>query len=155
MKTEENTYTITGLYPDTAYVISIRALITDGAKIIKKSSDPIIEKIYVLEPQTNYAKTFIERCEGQTWFIDEIENLLNLKGKSINTIQSKDDFAAIYAIGLADRGISGKIPSAIGELFNLEYLYLGNNNLSGELPDELKLLDKLMELDLSNNHFFD
>lgn len=28
-------------------------------------------------PQTEYAKRFIAACEGQAWFINEIERLLN------------------------------------------------------------------------------
>jgi Leucine-rich repeat (LRR) protein len=150
MRTQKNTCRITGLYSDIPYVIHIKALISDGSN---KMSNPIMEKIYTLNPQTDYAKEFVDKCEGQTWFMDEIENILNLKGKSINTINSKQDFSTIYAITLTDRNISGKIPRAIGELSQLEYLYLGNNNLSEKLPAELDLLDKLIKKDLSGNHF--
>ena len=151
-KINTNTCTITELYSDTPYVILVKALLTDGRTII---SNPITEKIYTKNPQTPYAKEFIEKCDNQTWFMDEIENLLNLKGKSINTINSQKDFATIYAIGLADRGVSGKMPAGIGELSRLQYLYLANNDLGGELPDELYALDKLVEMDLSGNHFSD
>lgn len=151
-KTKTNTCTITELNTDTPYLIFVRVMMSDGSKIV---SNRIIEKIYTLNPQTNYAEEFITKCGGQTWFMDEIENLLSLKGKSINTINSQKDFATIYAIGLADRGVSGKIPAGIGELFQLQYLYLANNDLGGELPDELYALDKLVEMDLSGNHFSD
>ncbi len=150
LETLTNTCTITGLHTDITYVIRVEALISDGSK---KISNPIMEKIYTLNPQTDYAKEFIEKCESQTWFIDEIENILNLKGKSITTINSKQDFATIYVITMADRNIRGKIPKAIGELFQLEYLYLSNNDLNGKLPEEIKLLDKLIEKDLSGNSF--
>ena len=149
-KVNTNTCTITELYSDTPYVIMVNALLTDGRTI---TSNPIMEKIYTQNPQTAYAEEFISKCEGQAWFMDEIEILLNLKGKSINTINSQKDFATIYAIGLANRGISGKIPTAIGELYQLKYLYLANNDLSGELPSEFNLLEQLLEKDLSGNHF--
>ena len=114
---------------------------------------PIVEKIYELESQTDYAREFLTKCEGQTWFIDEVENLLNQKGKSICTVSSKDDFAAIYALNLSGRGISGQIPLAIGELYQLRYLYLANNNLSGQLPKEIDTLAYLIGQDLSGNQF--
>lgn len=85
--------------------------------------------------------------------MDEVENLLNQKGKSICTVNSRNDFATIYALELSERGISGKIPSAIGELFQLRYMYLSNNDLSGELPEEIDALAYLIDKDLSGNHF--
>lgn len=143
-----NECTLTGLNTGIPYMIRVKALISDGSSII---SDPIMEKIYRLDPQTEYAKEFINKCEGQTWFMDEIENLLNLKGKSINTIQSREDFTSIFAIGLANRGIGGMIPAAIGELYRLEYLFLANNKLNGKVPDELSLLKHLAEADFTGN----
>lgn len=150
--TDTNTCVLTGLSENVTYTIYIKAKMADGSVMI---SNPVMEKIYVLNPQTEYAEEFITKCEGQTWFTDEIENLLNLQGKSINAIRSKDDFAAIYALGLADRGISGRIPAAVGELFALKYVFLANNNLSGNVPDELFALDNIIELDISGNQFSD
>lgn len=148
--TDTNTCILTELNKDVPYVISVRALLADGGELI---SSPIVEKIYELVPQTDYAREFLTKCEGQTWFIDEVENLLNQKGKSICTVSSKDDFAAIYALNLSGRGISGQIPSAIGELYQLRYLYLADNNLSGQLPEEIKTLEHLTGQDLSGNQF--
>ncbi len=148
--TDTNTCTLTELNNDVPYVISVRALLADGGELI---SSPIVEKIYELEPQTDYAGEFLAKCEGQTWFIDEVENLLNQKGKSICTVSSKDDFATIYALNLSGRGISGQIPSAIGELYQLRYLYLADNNLSGQLPKEMDTLAYLISQDLSGNQF--
>lgn len=150
VKTADTICTVRGLYPAIPYAISVRAILTDGSIA---GGNPIIEKLYTLNPQTDYAREFINHCQNQTWFIDEIENLLNMKGKSINTIHSPADFNAIYAIRLANRGISGKIPAAIGQLHNLRYLYLANNDLSGDLPDELMQLEKIITMDLSGNHF--
>ncbi len=150
LRTDTNTCVLTGIEKDTPYVIRVMAEMTGGFKM---TSSPIIEKIYDLNPQTDYAREFINQCDGQTWFIDEIENLLNLKGQSVNTLRSRDDLSTIYALGLADRNISGEIPAAIGELKNLRYLYLANNNLSGELPAELYTLAHLSEMDLTGNSF--
>lgn len=125
-QTDTNSCTLKELNSDTTYKIKVRALMADGGHIF---SSPVLERIYTLAPQTEYAVTFIEKCEGETWFMNEIENLLNLQGKSINIINSNKDFDNIYAIGLTNRGLSGRIPTAVNELLSLKYLYLDGNSL--------------------------
>ena len=104
-------------------------------------------------PNTAYAAEFIAKCEGQQWFIDEVERLLNLEQKTLDTMVSAEDFANVSALGFKDRGISGTIPSAIGELKNLRYLFLSGNNFSGAIPAELFTLDRLQEIDLADNNY--
>lgn len=104
-------------------------------------------------PQTAYAKQFIEACEGQTWFIDEIERLLNQEQRTLDTVNGPEDFSEIRSLGLKDRNITGKIPSAIGELKELRYLFLSGNHLSGEIPASLYALPKLQNIDLSGNDY--
>jgi len=104
-------------------------------------------------PQTSYANTFVDLCEGETWFINEIERLLNAQQMTLDTINDETAFEYIRAIGLDDAGITGKIPAAIGELSNLEYLFLGGNNLSGDIPSSLFSLNKLQNIDLGGNNY--
>ena len=47
----------------------------------------------------------------------------------------------------------GVIPAELGNLANLEILWLNNNQLSGELPPELANLANLRELYLVANRF--
>ncbi|XP_048228328.1 receptor-like protein 13 [Ricinus communis] len=47
--------------------------------------------------------------------------------------------------------MTGSIPSWIGELFQLGYLLLSNNNFEGEIPVQLCNLNHLSVLDLSHN----
>ena len=47
--------------------------------------------------------------------------------------------------------MSGEIPSELGGLSSLEYLYLSYNQLSGEIPPELGALSNLREMYLRNN----
>ena len=82
------------------------------------------------QPQTSYAAEFINKCEDQQWFIDEVERLLNKEQKTLDTIESSSDLDVIKAIGLQDHEITGKIPEAIGELRELRYLFLSGNELS-------------------------
>ena len=104
-------------------------------------------------PQTAYATQFIGLCDGQQWFINELERLLNAEQKTLDTITSAADFNNIKAIGLNDAGVSGAIPAAIGELKQLRYLFLGGNHLSGTIPAELFTLSNLQNIDLSGNGY--
>ena len=65
-------------------------------------------------PQTEYAKRFIAACDGQTWFINEIERLLNVQQRTLDTITGAEDLVELKSIGLKGRNITGPIPAAIG-----------------------------------------
>ena len=103
--------------------------------------------------QTAYSKSFLTACEGQQWFINELERLLNMEQKTLNTVTSPADFANIKSLGFADKNITGKIPKAIGELTELQYLFMNGNKLSGVVPAELFTLTKLQNVDLSDNNY--
>lgn len=111
-----------------------------------------VKLIYADVPKTEYSKKFIEMCEGEQWFLDEINDILMYENKSIYTVKDKYDFKNIYTLGVYDKNITGKIPTAIGELYNLEYLYLGNNKLHGDIPTQLYNLSNLKNVDLSKNN---
>ena len=108
---------------------------------------------FVPDPQTEYAAEFIEKCEGEEWYLNEIERLLNAEGKTINTLSGADDLANIRTLGLRERDIEGKIPAAIGELRELRYLFLSGNKLTGALPASLFALPALQNIDLSDNSY--
>ena len=55
------------------------------------------------------------------------------------------------SINLGNTGLSGPIPSSIGYLINLKYLYLHKNNLSGSVPSEIGNLEYLTHLYLYEN----
>lgn len=104
-------------------------------------------------PQTPYAESFVAACEGQQWFIDEIERQLNLTQKTLDTIDSAADFDTIHSLGFESAGIDGHIPAAIGELTKLRHLFLANNKLGGEIPASLFALPLLENVDLSGNQY--
>tara|TARA_B100002051_G_scaffold136952_1_gene130067 strand:- start:3925 stop:5997 length:2073 start_codon:yes stop_codon:yes gene_type:complete len=54
---------------------------------------------------------------------------------------------------LNDNQLSGSIPSEIGNLVNLERLYLNDNQLSGSIPSSIQNLINLERLYLNNNQF--
>ncbi len=62
------------------------------------------------------------------------------------------DRVRVTGLYLNRNGLTGSIPSQLGNLFNLEDLDLDNNDLTGSIPSELGNLSNLREdLELSNN----
>eukprot|EP00957_Ditylum_brightwellii_P096605 7357589-Ditylum_brightwellii.AAC.1 len=57
----------------------------------------------------------------------------------------------VYWIGLSDNQLIGSIPSEVGLLSGLTFLYLENNQLTGSIPSVVGLLSHLGELYLRNN----
>ena len=54
-------------------------------------------------------------------------------------------------LDLSNRGLTGSIPSEIGNLTNLTYLDLNRNDLTGSIPSEIGNLTNLTYLDLNRN----
>ena len=61
------------------------------------------------------------------------------------------DLSNLEWLDLSFNELSGEIPSALGNLSNLERLILRSNELSGEIPSALGDLSNLEWLDLSSN----
>jgi Leucine-rich repeat (LRR) protein len=101
-------------------------------------------------PKTAYAEEFIEKCDGQQWFMDMAERALNISARSINTLQSRSDLTQIISLA-TNSPADGALPPAIGEFTQLRYLFLGGIGLTGEIPGELYKCTKLENLDLSGN----
>ena len=58
----------------------------------------------------------------------------------------------VTVLSLNANNLSGHLPADLGNLPNLEGLYLSNNNLSGEIPSELGNLTELEVLSISRNN---
>jgi len=73
--------------------------------------------------------------------------------------QSMDTWAGVFTqqdgcvrqLNLRSRLLSGTIPAEIGDIANLQYLYLEQNNLSGTIPASIGNLSALLDLRLFNN----
>ena len=61
------------------------------------------------------------------------------------------DLTDLQYLDLYENELSGEIPAELGDLTNLQYLYLSANELSGEIPAALGELTNLQELILFDN----
>ena len=77
-----------------------------------------------------------------------IGNGNNLSGSIPSGIGNLSDLQTLY---LQNNNLSGSIPSSIGNLSKLETLHLHSNQLSGNIPIEIGNLTNLIELHLHNN----
>ena len=62
-----------------------------------------------------------------------------------------DESDRVIDLDLSDNELNGTIPSELGHLIYLEYLYLSENQLSGTIPSALSVLSNLIELSLRSN----
>ena len=62
-----------------------------------------------------------------------------------------DDEGRVTQLNLWKNGLSGLIPAELGDLSNLESLFINRNHLSGPLPPELGDLSRLKALSLRDN----
>ena len=80
-----------------------------------------------------------------------IADALGLEETIWPTWSERDGAGRVTAIDLADLGLSGEIPRAIGTLQHLERLDLSGNDFVGAIPGELENLTSLAVLDLNGN----
>ena len=64
---------------------------------------------------------------------------------------STDRDGRVAKLKLSENKLSGEIPSELGNLENLKWLYLHDNRLSGEIPPELGNLENLTGVNLGGN----
>jgi len=57
----------------------------------------------------------------------------------------------VTSVVLPGEGISGPLPTSLGNLTMLQQLILPNNGLNGTIPESIRQLTALAWLDLSNN----
>ena len=77
-----------------------------------------------------------------------------LTDQPLKTWYGVDSFGGhVYNINLSNNGLSGELPSELGNLSGLQSLSLYTNDLRGELPTELGNLTGLRTLSLGDNNF--
>ena len=108
------------------------------------------------------AGNWFEARNDTDWgFLVSLTNCSNLKLLDVNTnilqgvLPNSIGNLSIQLeyINIGENGITGTITEGIGNLINLNGLYMANNLLIGSIPASLGKLKKLNEIKLSNNSF--
>ena len=90
-----------------------------------------------------------ESTDGDNW----VSNQNWLSNDPIGTWYGviTDEKDRVIDLDLSENELNGTIPSELGNLIYLEYLYLSENQLSGTIPSALGILSNLIELSLRSN----
>ncbi len=77
-----------------------------------------------------------DNLSGQQWEANDIDNYANWQG--VETWSERDPNSpfgnCIYQLYLHEASSTGDIPNSIGDFGNIAYLWLSNNNLTGNVP---------------------
>ncbi len=90
-----------------------------------------------------------EATDGDNW----VSNQNWLSNRPIGTWYGviTDENERVIELDLSENELNGTIPSELGHLTYLEFLYLSENQLSGTIPPALGILSNLIELGLWSN----
>ncbi|KAK9009710.1 hypothetical protein V6N11_036238 [Hibiscus sabdariffa] len=115
----------------------------------------------ILNGSNNFCNTDGAPCDPQVSTLIEIASgfgypvLLSdsWDGNDVSQMSfiTSDSNKRVITVNLANKGLSGKISPAFGDLKTLKNLKLNDNNLTGEIPDNLTELASLQIIDVSNN----
>jgi len=117
-------------------------------------------KRLIYEPQSRLDTTysFFDSNEYFPYYQVDVMNLNEMVSSSNILINDWVNLWGEYysvlnttVLNLSNSGLSGEIPSEIGNLTNLERLYLYGNQLTGSIPPEIGNLTNLGQLVLSGN----
>ncbi|MCD7453894.1 hypothetical protein HAX54_022600 [Datura stramonium] len=81
---------------------------------------------------------------------------LRLSGNNLTVSFPKFNWSSSYSLrelDLSDSNITGGLPSSFGSLKALKLVRLSECNLVGPIPESIRNLSQITQLDLSNNHF--
>jgi hypothetical protein len=126
-------------------------------KLYESLSQDMNNKTLLFETTDRTVITYIKTTQNYMYYQLTSEDYWGLQ--STSNIEFGDYYIELWGesysvpntTGLFLSGLSGSIPSEIGNLTNLESLYLNNNQLTGLIPSEIGNLTNLTSLNLSNN----
>ncbi|KAK9081790.1 hypothetical protein Syun_031236 [Stephania yunnanensis] len=123
----------------------------DDLKFLSSINNTVLKAIRVADCQLS---GILHKSLANISF-NQLEELI-LSGNQISGIIPSEIFIKLpnlTRLYLRDNFLTGNIPQDIGKLNNLQALTLGNNNLSGRIPSSINNLARLLYLDLSHNNF--
>jgi hypothetical protein len=94
-----------------------------------------------------YATDGANWTHNEGWLTDP--NMCNWYG--VGSCWSVGNEQRIISLDLSDNNLKGTLPTQLGDLVDLEILWLGRNQLSGPIPESIGNARKLEQLHLENN----
>lgn len=155
------TFSATSAAEDVASVVvtdtnvSIAGVSAGTADITVTATDPgglsasLGVDVSVVFPDRSVLELLYEATGGENWTRDD--NWLTDAPLSEWYRVTVNDRGRVVRLHLDFNDLTGSIPSALGQLSELEYLSLSGNDLTGPIPPELAGLSKLEDLWLSFN----
>ena len=130
-------------------------------KLFESLSENMSNQTLVYETDDRTDTTFIITILNIRYYQIVVEDLWGFQ--STSNIEVGDYYVELWGeyysvlntteLNLGNSGLTGEIPSEIGNLTNLTDLMLDGNQLTGEIPSEIGQLTNLTHLSLQNNQF--
>ena len=99
---------------------------------------------------SNWGNLTVEQIDGQ---VRVTKLKMGLKGLSGKLPSYLGNLNALVELSLYDNHLSGSLPDDLGKLTNICYLRLDNNNFTSSIPSSLCNLSHSTRLDMAGNHF--
>ncbi|XP_062162229.1 receptor-like protein EIX2 [Alnus glutinosa] len=117
-----------------------------------------LSQLRILDLAHNYFSGAIPQCLGNLCRDDiyqyDYDTQISLVAKGRDYLYDRSVYGIIYSVDLSHNNLSGEIPDSITSLLRLVSLNLSMNHLTGRIPERIGTLDQLQSLDLSMNELY-
>jgi Leucine-rich repeat (LRR) protein len=118
-----------------------------------------LSQLRILDLAHNYFSGVIPQCLGNLCRDDDNDAFyfgtqISLVTKGRDYLYDMSVYDIIYYVDLSHNNLSGEIPESITSLLRLVFLNLSMNHLTGRIPERIGNLDQLQSLDLSMNELY-
>jgi Leucine-rich repeat (LRR) protein len=119
-----------------------------------------LSQLHILDLAHNYFSGAIPQCLGNLCRDDDdiyqynFDTQISLVSKGRDYLYDRSVYEIIYSVDLSHNNLSGEIPDSITSLLRLVFLNLSMNHLIGRIPKRIGNLDQLQSLDLSMNELY-
>ncbi|OFO56035.1 hypothetical protein HMPREF3027_02205 [Porphyromonas sp. HMSC077F02] len=119
--------------------------ITVEASMFNRNQREALKALYVATDGDNWIR-------NDNWLSDKpVTEWYGIVGFDGTQIPEIDPKLSVTTLNLDNNNLVGEIPKEIGLLDDVMFLRLSGNHLHGSVPEELSSINNLFELDLSNN----
>ena len=122
------------------------------------TSKPVYAKGDLADPRIQALREFYEATDGDHWLNHSNWPSGPAAWQAVKTMSQCQNWFGLYVvqeallgISLPDNNLRGQLPTSLGQLPDLTYLYLQRNQLTGQLPASLGQLTRLTALYAGNN----